>query len=561
MENKQIDQKKLFFGLLIYLCSFGLTILFGKWYHITFSIGKIIITSDTICGILNIFTIIGCILIIYAEPSIGLFISVPLTILSELPAIITIIVNDIYTSIPGIIVGISSIPLLFIHSKQLRSIYEEEKKLQTLSITDSLTGLLNQRGLRKALNEYITKNQPFYLLFLDLDNFKIVNDNIGHRAGDKVLTRLACQWQTIIDTDCIFARNGGDEFVIIVPDIPKYSITKFMTRCLAVLKDEFYFEDYDYHYYASASIGSVHFPDNGTDADELLKFADIAMYNAKKAGGSCYSIYTKELQADFNNKLELESIIREGFTNERFFFVFQPQYNIANSKLCGFEVLLRLKDADGNLISPGKFIPVAENSNLIFDIDNWVLSHAIIEGAKLLADCDDDITISINISARHILEKNFIAKIKNCLSITTFDPRHLEIEITEYCLVQAPAKAEKVIEEIRSLGIKVALDDFGSGYASIKYLMQLPFDTLKIDKVFVDNIDTENNSHKFISMLINVGHTLGCTLIAEGVEQKKQLEILENMGCDCIQGYLLGQPLVFDVAKKLVDKNETYSLS
>ena len=553
MENKQINQKKLFCGILIYILSFALTMLFGKTFHVNFYIQKLQVTSDIICGIINVGFIIACLMIIHAEPKNGLYVSIFLILLAVVPALMTIVINQNYTVIPGIITDISAIPLLIIYSRQLRSIYEEDRKLKTLSITDPLTGLLNQRGLRKSLNELIEKNQPFYLLFLDLDNFKVVNDNIGHKAGDKLLTRLACQWQTIIDTDCIFARNGGDEFVVIVPDVPKYSITKFMTRCLAVLKDEFYFEEFDYNYYASASIGAVHYPDNGTNADDLLKFADIAMYNAKKSGGSCYAIYTKEMQDNFNENHEIESQIRDGFANDRFFCVFQPQYDINTSKICGFEVLLRLKDADGNLISPGKFIPVAEKTNLIFDIDNWVLSHAIIESSKLLDNCNTDIRISINVSARHILEKHFIEKLKNSLSITACDPNRLELEITEYCLVQNSAKAEKIIEEIRALGIKVALDDFGSGYASIKYLMQLPFDVLKIDKIFVDNIVTDANSHKFISMLITVGHALGCKLIAEGVEQQEQFDILKDMGCDCIQGFLLGKPVDFETAKSLLD--------
>ena len=556
MKDKQIiNQKKLFCGVLIYILSFGLTMLFGKTFHVNFYLGKLQITSDIICGIINVGYIIACLMIIHAEPKNGLYASIVLIVLSVIPPFQTIFINQNYAVLPGIITDISAIPLLIIYSRQLCSIYEEDRKLKTLSVTDPLTGLLNQRGLRKSLNEFIIQNQPFYLLFLDLDNFKVVNDNIGHKAGDELLTRLACQWQTIIDTDCIFARNGGDEFVIIVPDIPKYSITKFMTRCLAVLKDEFYFEDYDYHYYASASIGLVHYPDNGTTAEDLLKFADIAMYNAKKAGGSRYSIYTQELQSDYNNKREMEAVIHDGLINDRFFFVFQPQYDINTSKICGFEALLRLKDAEGNLISPGKFIPVAEQTNLIFDIDNWVLSHGIIEAGKLLENCNDDITISINISARHILEKNFVTKLKNFLSLTTVNPKLLELEITEYCLVQNPSKAEKVIEEIRELGIKVALDDFGSGYASIKYLMQLPFDVLKIDKVFVDNIASDKNSHKFISMLISVGHTLDCTLIAEGVEHQEQFDTLKDMGCDCIQGFLLGQPVPFDNAKELLNKN------
>ena len=553
MENKQINQKRLFCGILIYILSFALTMLFGKTFHVNFYIQKLQVTSDIICGIINVGFIIACLMIIHAEPKNGLYVSIFLILLAVVPALMTIVINQNYTVIPGIITDISAIPLLIIYSRQLRSIYEEDRKLKTLSITDPLTGLLNQRGLRKSLNELIEKNQPFYLLFLDLDNFKVVNDNIGHKAGDELLTRLACQWQTIIDTDCIFARNGGDEFVVIVPDVPKYSITKFMTRCLAVLKDEFYFEEFDYNYYASASIGAVHYPDNGTNADDLLKFADIAMYNAKKSGGSCYAIYTKEMQDNFNENHEIESQIRDGFANDRFFCVFQPQYDINTSKICGFEVLLRLKDADGNLISPGKFIPVAEKTNLIFDIDNWVLSHAIIESSKLLDNCNTDIRISINVSARHILEKHFIEKLKNSLSITACDPNRLELEITEYCLVQNSAKAEKIIEEIRALGIKVALDDFGSGYASIKYLMQLPFDVLKIDKIFVDNIVTDANSHKFISMLITVGHALGCKLIAEGVEQQEQFDILKDMGCDCIQGFLLGKPVDFETAKSLLD--------
>ena len=552
MKDKQINQKKLFCGVLIYILSFGLTMLFGKTFHVKFFIGRLLVTSDIICGIINVGFIIACLMIIHAEPKNGLYAAILLILLSVVPAFQTIIINHNYAVLPGIITDISAIPLLIIYSRQIRSILEEERKLETLSVTDPLTGLLNQRGLRRSLNEFLEKNHPFYLLFIDLDNFKIVNDNIGHRAGDELLTRIACQWQTVIGTDCAFARNGGDEFVMIVPDVPKYSITKFMTRCLAVLKDEFYFEDYDYHYYASASIGSVHYPDNGTNADDLLKFADIAMYNAKKAGGSRYAIYTQELQSDYNNKREMEAIIHDGLINDKFFFVFQPQYNIKTSKICGFEALLRLKDSEGNLISPGKFIPVAEQTNLIFDIDKWVLSHAIIEAGKLLADCNDGVTVSINISARHILEKDFVTKLKNCLSITTVNPNLLELEITEYCLVQSASKAEKIIEEIRELGIKVALDDFGSGYASIKYLMQLPFDVLKIDKIFVDNIASDKNSHKFISMLISVGHTLDCTLIAGGVEQQEQLEILKGMGCDCIQGFLLGKPVDFDTAKSLL---------
>lgn len=511
------------------------------------------INFQSLCGIFAVGCIAGCLIIVYSNYQQGLFISLVFLALSFTTVCLSILLRKQFSALPGFFMDLSAVPLMIVLARQLKKIHEEERKLETLSITDPLTGLYNQRGLKNMLSEFITKNQPFYLLFLDLDNFKIVNDNIGHRAGDIILTRLACQWQTVIDKDCIFARNGGDEFVILVPDTPKNSITKFMTRCLAVLKEEIYFENYDYYYSPSASIGAAHFPNNSRDMDDLLKFADIAMYSAKASGGSSYCFYSKEMQEDLENKLAMESVIRDGLSKDRFYLAFQPQYDAKTKKLHGFEVLLRLTDENGKKISPAQIIPIAERSNLIFDIDNWVLSHAIIEGSRLLEQCaDKDITISINISARHILERNFVEKIKNCLALTDFDPRHIEIEITEYCLVSSLESAAQAIKAVQELGIKIALDDFGTGYASIKYLTALPFNVLKIDKSFIDNLSANKESHKFVSMIISVGHSLGCILIAEGVETEEQFEVLKNLGCDCIQGYLLGKPIEFDEAKKLI---------
>ena len=424
------------------------------------------------------------------------------------------------------------------------------RKEQNLSNMDMLTGIANRRSMVALIHEYVERKEPFYLLYMDLDHFKYLNDIQGHEKGDKVLKQVVELWKTVDRKQTTLGRIGGDEFLCLVSRKASIDIEDLAAQYVSVLSN---WRDEDKYsgFYLSASVGIAAYPEDARNAKEMLRKADIAMYSAKKDGRNNYCKYDAWFDRAFLREQNVEIILREAFKNHKFYLVYQPQFETATKKIHGFEALIRLDNGNGEQIGPGEFIPVAEKSTLIIEIGEFVLREATKDFASYMRE-HRDLTLSINISAKQILSDGFVNLVKEILQENQFPSECLEIEITEYCLMDATEEAIAVINELKQIGIHLAMDDFGTGYSSLSYLTRLPIDMIKIDKSLIDTI----SEGEIVSAIIPMGHALGCKLIAEGVEEQRQVELLSQKGCDFVQGFIWGKPMSFDKAMETVLHNK-----
>lgn len=311
--------------------------------------------------------------------------------------------------------------------------------------------------------------------------------------------------------------------------------------------------------YVTAFAGVVAFPNDSTSYETLLKYANMSMSVALRQNSANACPFRSEMESNIKRQAELEHLVKEAIENNYFYLVYQPQYFFNEKKLHGFEALLRMKLPDGTVIGPNEFIPVAEMSEYIIFIDDYVLRRAMNEFKDIVLNHDGDLTLSVNVSAKNIGAVNFPQKIERFLNETGFPAKNLKIEITEYCMLSSVATTIKNIEELRSIGVLFALDDFGTGYSSLNYLSQLPVNLLKIDKSLIEDVETDEQKCEFVNAIISMGHLIGCEVVAEGVESEQQLKKLGENNCDIIQGYVWGKPLDYETAIELSmsDKKQT----
>lgn len=431
------------------------------------------------------------------------------------------------------------------------------KRSEERANKDYLTGLDNRRSLINDLASLTKRGSHFGLLYMDLDNFKYVNDTYGHIAGDQVLIEVCDRWKENLPKNASIYRVGGDEFIAIVPKIenkPESYLTELAAKLIeAVSREKFGGNQGDR--YVTTSIGIVRYPKDSTESETLIRYADAAMYRAKSSGRDRYVVFDESMSAQLVREYELESLIREALDKQWFYLVYQPQFSAGGKKLRGFESLLRLRTASGEFVSPGEFIPVAERTDLIFAIDEMVVRRAAREFRNFVNIPGNELTLSVNISAKHLVEPGFVDMIQRILREEDFPPQHFEIEITEYCMIESMDKAISAMKRLKEMGIVLAMDDFGTGYASMSYLSRMPIDVLKIDKSLVDNISSDRKEDQFVNMIISMGQILGTVVIAEGVEDEAQLALLRKANCDYIQGYIWGRPMELDLAMELVDQS------
>lgn len=429
-------------------------------------------------------------------------------------------------------------------------LYRQLAQRETDIVTDFLTGLKNRRGLVRMLDKKINDKSPFYLFYVDLDDFKFVNDNYGHKSGDQLLCMIAQRMMQFCKKGAVISRLGGDEFVLLIPEQEDIGgVAQQIIDCIGE-KIVIPGSEQNVECYVTASVGIVKYPTDSKEAGVLLKYADIAMYQAKKNGKNKYLQFNKDMEREIQRHAELETLMKESLNKNRFSLVYQPQYNLNDCSLRGFEALLRLKTEDGVMVSPGEMIPVAEETDLILKLDEYVLEHAMREFRQAV-DMGKKQVLSINISAKSICRYGFATLLRQLLEKTGFPPEYLEIEITEYCIVQSLENARENIRELKALGIGILLDDFGTGFASLSYLTRLSVDILKVDKSFVEGIEADKKSGDFVNAMISIGHLQGCKVIAEGVENQMQVEMLRIYGCDYIQGFFWGKPMPFAEAVAL----------
>ncbi|MDO4204652.1 MAG: bifunctional diguanylate cyclase/phosphodiesterase [Selenomonadaceae bacterium] len=507
-------------------------------------------TPFAIPGILAALKAIVCALLTVTDYRIGGRISLAVIILDILRMVVGLVMGGSL----GIIVGLTNQIMLFVIICIIQSYM---KRVSTRSITDDLTGLRNRRGLMIDLVRRGEKRDPFTLIYLDLDNFKYINDTYGHPAGDRVLQEVAGRWQAILPKGTELFRMGGDEFVAIFPHDggpaalkEAETLTGKLVTCIG--SKQFDHDKSPVDKYLTVSAGIVSYPQNAPRTDLLIGYADVAMYQAKRTGKNKYYVFDEDMGRKIQRELEMEAHIREGLDKNLFYLVYQPQFTSEGKRLRGFESLLRLKTENGEFISPGEFIPVAEKTDLIIEIDRMVLRRALREFHDAVTAPGSQLMISVNISSRHVTEPDFVDEIRAALAECSFPANHLELEITEYSMIENVDKVVETLNELKAMGVEIAMDDFGSGYASLSWLAKMPIDLLKLDKSLVDDIAGSPKNTEFVNLIIAMGHLLGANVVAEGVEHETQKEILKEKECNYIQGFLWSKPLEYSKALECV---------
>ena len=511
------------------------------------------ISIPSLSGVITVFMMFVSMLMLNLDNKRGFAAAMVINGLQFLSVTFSVIVLDKMDSVTGVPMMAGILGLLYLQHVHIKRMQQSEKKFQMLSVTDLLTGLNNRRGVIDYINDMIARGKPFSLLLFDLDNFKVINDTMGHECGDTILRKIVQRWKEMAGEDVYLGRTGGDEFAMIVNSRSSEEIRDFAEKCLQVLSEKISTGKCDY--YASGSAGVACFPGNGNDCESLFSFADTAMHRAKSRGKNQVCLFDDEMLLEMHYEMRMETEIRNALRTDRFFLVFQPQFESETKHLRGFETLIRMRDEDGNIVPPNKFIPVAEKSGLILDIDRWVLRKTMEFFAPHIAE-NPDFMVSVNVSARHITEPGLANEIRGMLDETGFPAQKLEVEITESCFIASIDNAAKVLSEIKAIGVKIALDDFGTGYASLSYLQRLPIDILKIDKSFIDDMTDRDNDGDFVKAIISIGHMFHCKVVSEGVELDSQLQVLKNLKCDYIQGYIWGRPQPSEDALKLIQESK-----
>lgn len=415
---------------------------------------------------------------------------------------------------------------------------------------DDLTGLPNRVALKLALGQALERSRRYgtrvALLFIDLDRFKLINDSIGHAAGDLYLQVVAERIRGCIRSEDAVARLGGDEFTVVITDIPPAAelATEVMTlvsRLLETIPKPVNLGQHELR--STMSIGASIFPDDGQTIDDLMKQADTAMYQAKRSGGNSFRFYAEEMQAASQQRMELESDMRRALEGDQFLLYFQPQMKFGSDDIKSAEVLLRWSHPEKGLIPPGVFIPIAEESMLIADIDAWVLRNTCRQIRQWLDSGMVPVRLAVNISAAQFQNPGFIGLVKGTLEAFNVPAEQIELEITEGALIDNLEHARQVLQELGDLGLRLAIDDFGTGYCSLAYLKSMPIDKLKIDQSFVRDITRSSRDAAIVEVILQLSRQLGLSCIAEGVETSAEYDWLVEKGCDAFQGYLFHRPM------------------
>ncbi|HHV71664.1 MAG TPA: EAL domain-containing protein [Clostridia bacterium] len=419
-----------------------------------------------------------------------------------------------------------------------------EEKINRMAFYDELTGLPNRRLCTEYLKSRIARSertgQPLALMFIDLDRFKMVNDSLGHSYGDLLLQKVAGRLKDCVRKYDIISRYGGDEFVIILEDVNKEKVSQIAQRIIEGFYCPFMLNGQEV--FTSPSIGISFYPDDGSTAEEVVKNADTAMYLAKERGRNNYQFYNSSLNEAIVRKMKLESELRKALENEEFVLHFQPQKDLKSGKIVGVEALIRWQHPELGLIYPREFIPLAEEVGLIVPINKWVLKTACKQN-KLWQEAGlPKIKVSVNLSEWQFRQHNFVKTVVQILEETGLEPQYLELEITEN-IIRNVEGVVPILEELKQLGIKISIDDFGTGHSSLNYIRRFPIDSIKIDKSFIVDMGSDSKSQAILKFIITLGHNLDLKLVAEGVEDREQFMFLQEQNCDQIQGYYLSHPL------------------
>lgn len=428
------------------------------------------------------------------------------------------------------------------------ALIDYQQKLQYLAYTDQLTLLPNRHAFYEisSLHLFNEPQNKLAILFIDIDNFKFINDTLGHIYGDKLLKLIGERLQGLLNKNTILYRIGGDEFIILLKDIVSIDeVEKFAEVIIESFNDPFHI---DSPLYTSISIGMSIFPEHGDNLDDLLKHADISMYQAKKTGKNKFVLYEKPIKDELAEMMLVEKNLRNALENDEFLLYYQPQLDLASNTISGFEALLRWNSPELGFVYPLKFIEIAEENKLIIPIGAWVLQKGCVFIKNMHKAGYGHLSISINVSIVQLLQRDFVDTVLRALESEDLPAAFLELEITESILMESYEMIASKLNTLQEYGVRIALDDFGKGYSSLSYLKQLPISTLKIDKSFIDSINIQNEDQCLTTQIINIGKSMELNIIAEGVETEEQLNYLYRHKCHKVQGFYFSKPVPADEA-------------
>ncbi|MEK3909856.1 EAL domain-containing protein [Paenibacillus sp. FSL H7-0331] len=438
-----------------------------------------------------------------------------------------------------------------------------EEKIVHMAYHDALTNLPNRlhfdQRLKRSFAEAERTNGKMAIIFFDLDRFKVINDTLGHHVGDLLLHALSNKLKDyVLDKDLV-ARFGGDEFIVLLSNIASMDeAAQFAKGIPELLKEPFIFEEQEL--FVTASIGISLYPNDGTDAETLLKNADIAMYRSKEKGGNSYHYYHPEMNKRSMHRLSLEINLRKALERNEFHVYYQPFVDLSHGEIFGMEALIRWFHPEWGMVSPAEFIPLAEETGLIIPIGNWVLRQACIQNKKWQSLGNHPLRVSVNISAIQFHQPQFVQIIEDTLEETGLDPSLLCLEITENVAMTNVPYIIETMQKLRSMGVFISIDDFGTGYSSFSYLKRFRVHTLKIDQSFIRDVTFDEENAAIVTALIAMAQQLKIKSLAEGVETKEQLDFLIMRGCDEIQGYVFSKPISADEFEILLRENKQLSI-
>jgi diguanylate cyclase (GGDEF)-like protein/PAS domain S-box-containing protein len=418
-----------------------------------------------------------------------------------------------------------------------------EERIHHLALYDQLTGLANRLLLRDRVTEALSadSSRPLALIFVDLDDFKMTNDTVGHQVGDLILCEAGRRIAEFAAEHETAARLGGDEFALLALDVDSTQAADLASRILTAFGESFHLGGYELA--VTPSIGIAMGPADGMDVEALLRSADAAMFRAKQEGHNTYRFFTEGIQALSVRKLQIMAALRKAIDNDELSVLYQPQVALSDGRILGAEALIRWMHPDFGAIEPNEFIGLAESGGLILPIGDWVLGRALANARCWQVHYGRPLTVAVNISAVQFLQNDLPARIAAVLQETAFPPELLELEITESVAMRNPDSAAVMLRRLHDLGVTISIDDFGTGYSSMAYLKRFQIDRLKIDQSFVANLESDPDNAAIVRAVIQLAQSLRCTTVAEGVETAAERDYLEQSGCDAVQGYFFSRPV------------------
>lgn len=438
-------------------------------------------------------------------------------------------------------------------TRNITSQKENEAYIEQLAYFDGLTKLPNRTSLNRDIEGFIQEQQDFAVLFIDLDQFKTINDTLGHQIGDQLLTTVAQRLQSTLHMNDLIYRFGGDEFIIVLRDYASIEhLKEKATRLLEAAKLPIDLKGKAF--YTSLSIGISLYKEHATTSESLIRFADLAMYKAKDAGKNQFVFFDPSFDEQAGEHFQISNMLVEALAENQFELYYQPQVSLETGKICGLEALIRWIHPEKGFISPAKFIPVAESNGFIVPLGHAILLSACQMRKKLLDEGVVSIRVAVNISLKQFQQEDFTDQVIDILEVTGLEGRYLELEITESIAMDSPEIVIEKLNTLRALDIHIAIDDFGMGYSSLNYLKRLPIQQLKIDRAFIQDIDLPND-YAIIKSIISMAESLSLRVVAEGVETELQLSVLRSLHCDIIQGYYYYKPMPAQDVFTLLQQN------